>query len=200
MISFLRGTLYYKKPPLLIIDMQGIGYECQASMSTFYHLPEIGYEILLYTHLVIREDAHALYAFFKEQEKTIFKALIKISNVGPKLALAILSGIPFDQFVKCIVEQDISALTPIPGIGKKTAERLLIELRDRAKNWDFQTLEVGNFITKEKEDSRVKDAISALVALGFKTAEASRLIGAITLNDETTEELIRLALKHTRQV
>jgi Holliday junction DNA helicase RuvA len=197
MISFLRGTLYYKKPPLLVIDVQGIGYECQAPLSTFYHLPDLGQMVFLYTHFAVREDAHVLYGFFQEQERTLFRSLIKVSTVGPKLALAILSGIDLDLFVRYILEQNIDGLVRIPGVGKKTAERLCVEMRDRLQDWGLQPVEWDELNTKERADCIVKDAISALVTLGFKPQEASRLISLVTTSCETSEDLIRLALQST---
>lgn len=197
MISFLRGALQYKKPPLLIVELNGIGYECQAPMSTFYQLPEVGHEVFLYTHFAVREDAQVLYGFFHEQERALFRSLIKINNVGPKLALAILSGIEADQFVRCIHDQDINALTHIPGVGKKTAERLIIEMKDRLHDWGFQPVAIDMLSTKELQDRIIRDAISALVALGFKPQEASRLIMHVNGESHSAEELIRLALQST---
>lgn len=197
MISFLRGAIQFKKPPLLIVEVNSIGYECHAPMSTFYQLPEVGHEIFLHTHLVVREDAHTLYAFFSEQERALFRSLIKVSNVGPKLALSILSGIEPDHFVRCIHDQDIAALTHIPGVGKKTAERLIIEMRDRLHDWGFEPIEIGLLSNKELQDRMLQDAIGALVALGFKPQEASRVIGQVNTDYHSAEELIRLALQST---
>lgn len=197
MISFLRGALQFKKPPLLIVEVNGIGYECQAPMSTFYQLPEIGHEVFLFTHFAVREDAQVLYAFFQEQERALFRSLIRVSNVGPKLGLAILSGIEPDHFVRCIVDADVNALTHIPGVGKKTAERLIIEMRDRLHDWGFQPVEMHLLSSKEREDRLTQDAISALVALGFKPQEASRLISFVSAEYHSAEELIRLALQST---
>lgn len=197
MISFLRGSLQFKKPPLLVVEINGIGYECQAPMSTFYQLPEVGHEVFLHTHFAVREDAHVLYAFFQEQERALFRSLIKVSNVGPKLALAILSGIDPNHFVRCILDHDINALTHIPGVGKKTAERLMIEMRDRLHDWGFQPIEMDMLDSKEKGDRMSADAISALVALGFKPQEASRLISLVSAEYQSAEELIRLALQST---
>lgn len=197
MISFLRGALQFKKPPLLIIEINGLGYECQAPMSTFYQLPEVGHEVFLHTHFAVREDAQVLYAFFQEQERALFRSLIKVSNVGPKLALAILSGIDPDHFVRCILDHDINALTHIPGVGKKTAERLMIEMRDRLQDWGFQPVEMSLLSDKERGDRITQDALSALVALGFKPQEASRLISLISTEYHSAEELIRLALQST---
>jgi Holliday junction DNA helicase RuvA len=199
MISFLRGTLYYKKPPLLIIEVEGIGYECQAPLSTFHHLPDPGQMVFLYTHFAVREDAQVLYGFFQEQERTLFRSLIKVSTVGPKLALAILSGIDLDLFVRYILEQDVNGLVRIPGIGKKTAERLCVEMRDKLQDWGLQPVKRDELNPKDRADCIVKDAISALIILGFKPQEASRLISLVPTPCETSEDLIRLALQSTLQ-
>src|SRR3990167_123385 len=139
MITHLHGKLIHKKPPVLTIDVNGIGYEIQSPMSTFYHLPDIGNTITLLTHFVVREDAHLLFGFSKEQERKLFRALIKVNGVGPKLALAILSGIETDHFVQCVQQEDAGHLVNIPGIGKKTAERLIVEMRDNFANWESST-------------------------------------------------------------
>lgn len=197
MIDFLKGILHSKKPPQLTIELNGVGYECQAPMSTFYHLPEVGNEIFLHTHFAVREDAHTLYGFYHEQERLLFRSLIKISNVGPKLALGILSGIEPDPFVRCIKENDVAALTHIPGVGKKTAERLIVEMRDRLNDWGFESVVTEQFTLKDRKDRLLQDALSALVALGYKPQEASRLTSQVTATYNSTEELIRLALKST---
>lgn len=197
MIGFIKGVIHTKKPPLIVIELNGLGYECHAPMSTFYQLPDIGHEVFMQTHLSIREDAHTLYAFFTEQERALFRSLIKVSNVGPKLALAILSGIEPDRFVHCIHDQDVGSLTHIPGVGKKTAERLIIEMRDRLHDWGFERLENDMLKPRGREEAMLQDAIGALVALGFKPQEASRLIGAVNTEYNSAEELIRLALQST---
>jgi holliday junction DNA helicase RuvA len=198
-ISFLRGLLHYKKAPFLIVEVNGVGYGCQAPLSTFYKLPEIGEKIFLYTHFAVREDAHALYAFFQEQECKLFKSLIKVNNVGPKLALAILSNIEVDLFVQCILEQNIDSLIHIPGVGKKTAERLVIEMKDRLHDWGSRSQEESTS-TKSTKDCMVSDAISVLQALGYKSQEATKLITNVTAEYLCSEELIRLALKSTLKV
>lgn len=195
MISYLKGILALKKPPLLLIEVNKIGYECQAPMSTFYDLPDVGHEVFLHTHLAVREDAHTLYAFMKEQERVLFRALIKVSNVGPKLALAILSGIESEQFVRCIHDQDVTALTKVPGVGRKTAERLVIELRDRFDDWNLEPLKVELLSPQDKENKMLQEGIGALIALGFKPQEASRLISGVKTTFDSTETLIRLALQ-----
>lgn len=197
MISYLKGTITIKKPPLLVVELNNIGYECQAPMSTFYQLPDIGHAVFLHIHFAVREDAHTLYAFMKEQERLLFRSLIKVSNVGPKLALAILSGVEVEQFVRCIHEQDVTALTHIPGVGKKTAERLIIEMRDRLHDWGFEPLKLDCLDQQQLADKMLKDAIGALISLGYKPQEASRLIAVVKAEYHSTEELIRLALQAT---
>ena len=194
MIGFLRGVLAAKKPPTLLVDVGGVGYEVDAPMSTFYKLPELGGEVLLYTHLAIREDAHSLYGFATESERALFRSLIKVSGVGARLALAILSGLSVEEFHRCVDNQEVSRLVRLPGIGKKTAERLLIELRDRLPGLDFVRLPgAGTLPTPSATPS--EDAISALVALGFKPQEASALVSKVPAEGKTSEEVIRLALQ-----
>lgn len=201
MIGRLKGIVLEKKAPDLLLDVNGVGYELQAPMSTFYQLPATGQGVLLHTHLVVREDAHLLFGFYEQQERALFRALIKVSGVGPKVALAILSGVTADEFVRLVRQDDDTALTRIPGIGKKTAERLLLEMRDRLKDWQAPA---G---AAEPADARQpaggtqavsEDAETALIALGYKPAEAARMI-VRTLKDnptlERSEEIIRLALK-----
>lgn len=183
MISQLHGKIINKTPPLVIIDVGGVGYEVHAPMSTFYHLPDINQTAVLLTHLVIREDAHFLYGFYHDHERSLFRALIKVNGVGPKLALSILSSIETNEFIQCVQNNDISRLIHIPGIGKKTAERLVIETRDALPHWEIQ----GHHY--------VQDAISALTALGYKPNEAQRAIKQVQQNGRNTEELIRLALQ-----
>lgn len=143
MIGLIRGRIFESQPPYLMVDVNGIGYEIMAPMSTFYSIPNDREDITLYTHLVVREDSHSLFGFIKQRDKTLFKLLIKASGVGPKLALAILSGIGTDEFVSCIHAGDVTALVRIPGIGKKTAERLVIELADRLNEWEYEPLSQG---------------------------------------------------------
>ncbi|MGB6977539.1 MAG: Holliday junction branch migration protein RuvA [Gammaproteobacteria bacterium] len=197
MIGRLRGILLEKKPPQVLIEVNGISYEVQVSMTTFYRLPELGREIILHTHLVVREDAHVLYGFTHENERTLFRNLIKVSNVGPKSALAILSGVEPDEFVRCVMEQDTAQLSRLPGIGKKTAERLVIEMRDRVADWHTNALEFANVSLPGAEiiTNTVQDAISALIALGYKPMDARRVILRVERPGANSEELIRLALQ-----
>jgi Holliday junction DNA helicase RuvA len=193
MIGRLTGIIVEKKPPALLIDVNGVGYEVDAPMSTFYLLPELGKKIVLYTHLVVREDAQLLYGFASEQERKMFRQLIKVSGVGAKMAISILSGMSADEFARCIRLRDTSSLTRVPGIGKKTAERLVVEMHDRLKG-DESPLAVSMPVAGGVADGRA-DAISALIALGYKPAEASRWVESISGDDLPSEELIRQALR-----
>jgi Holliday junction DNA helicase RuvA len=190
MIGSLRGRIASKTPPQLTVDVGGLGYELEAPMSTFFHLPAVGEEVRLLTHLVVREDAHVLYAFATEEERRLFRSLIRVSGVGPKIALALLSGISVAAFAECVQREDIAALTRIPGVGRKTAERLIVEMRDRlmAPPPGSGTA-VAGALTAESE------AYDALVALGYRPAEATRLLKAVAPGTHSTEELIRRALQ-----
>lgn len=192
MIGSLRGRIVRKQPPGLTLEVQGVGYELEVSMNTFYSLPEPGAEISLLTHLTVRDDAHLLFGFADEDERQAFRALIKVSGVGAKLALAILSGIEAGDFKRCIEAGDAARLTRLPGIGKKTAERLLVELRDRLGDW--QTAAAG---PRRQPDDPLHEATNALIALGYRPQEASRLLQAAAgaTGDQDSETLIREALK-----
>ena len=194
MIGFLRGILVLKKPPSLVVDVHGVGYEVDAPMSTFYGLPEVGGEVLLYTHLAVREDAHSLFGFISESERTLFRTLIKVNGVGAKLALGILSGLSAEEFHRAVEYQDTARLVRLPGVGKKTAERLIIELRDRMPELGTVTLP-GAGTLPMPEASPVDDATSALVALGFKPQDAGQLVKKVAVEGKTSEEIIRLALQ-----
>jgi len=193
MIGSVRGRIAAKAPPQLMVDVGGIGYELEAPMSTFFHLPAIGQEVSLLTHLVVREDAHVLYAFGTESERRLFRSLIKVSGVGPKIALALLSGISVEAFSGCVVNEDITALTKVPGIGRKTAERLIVEMRDRLK--DSETPAGAGIVSVPVAASPESEAFGALVALGYRPAEATRLLKAAGPGTHSTEELIRRALQ-----
>jgi len=188
MITRISGLLLEKKAPTLIIDVHGLGYELFVPMSTFYQLPNIGETVTLLTHFVVREDAQLLFGFFSERERQLFRALIKVSGVGPKLAMTILSGIEPDQFVQCVQNQDIDTLTRIPGIGKKTAARLMIETRDRLSEWEVTVLPIDL-------NQAMQDALSALSALGYKPSDAKRVITKIHQPNHNSEQLIKLALQ-----
>ena len=194
MIGRLKGLLLEKQPPAILIDVQGVGYELEASMSTFYNLPECGETILLHTHMVVREDAQLLYGFISLAERLMFRTLIKISGVGPKLALTILSGMSAEDFSRCILEGDSKALTQLPGVGKKTAERLVVELKDRIEKNDSIKLP-GAPEKIERQASPVNDAVSALISLGYKAQQASQMIRAMDVDGKSTEEIIRSALQ-----
>ena len=199
MIGRLRGKIIQKQPPQLLIDVQGVGYEVDAPMSTFYQLPNLGEDVTLHTHLVVREDAQLLYGFASESERSLFRNLIKINGVGAKLALTILSGMNAEEFVHCVQDNDAAALVRLPGIGKKTAERLIIELRDKLKD-DLPRMDVpasSGSVVQAASSSPVSDAVSALIALGYKTQEASRMVRSINTEGLDTEEIIRMSLQGT---
>ncbi len=189
MIGFLRGILAHKHPPSLLLDVGGVGYEVDAPMSTFYQLPDTGSEVTLHTHLVIRDDAHVLFGFASEAERALFRALIRVSGIGPRLALAILSGLSPDEFQRCIQQGDSSALQRLPGIGKKTAERLIIEMRDRLPDAAATDIAAGG------ASDPLREASEALVALGYKPQEAERLLKQVRERASGVEDLIRLALR-----
>lgn len=194
MIGRLQGKLISKTPPQLLVDCHGVGYEVEAPMTTIWALPELNDTVTLLTHLVVRDDAHLLFGFATEAERTLFRSLLKVSGIGAKVALAILSGIETDDFIRCVNTGDSARLTALPGIGKKTAERLIVEMRDRVADLPNQTLPSGGSLTNAADAAT--DAISGLVALGYKPAEASKLIHALHAEDKTSETLIREALKN----
>ena len=191
MIGAVRGRIASKTPPQLTVDVGGLGYELEAPMSTFFHLPPIGAEVSLLTHLVVREDAHVLYGFGGEDERRLFRSLIKVSGVGPKIALALLSGISVADFHACVQTQDISSLTRVPGIGRSTAERLIVEMRDRLVAPQLATGPAG----EPGAANPANEAYDALIALGYRPAEATRLLKAAGPGTHSTEELIRRALQ-----
>lgn len=198
MIGRLRGTLADKQPPFLLLDVNGVGYELEVPMTTLYRLPPVGDSLTLYTHLVVREDAQLLYGFAEKRERELFRELIRLNGVGPKLALALMSGLEVDELVRCVQAQDTSTLVKIPGVGKKTAERLLVELKDRFKAWEAIP-GIAPLVLEPSAQAVVSsaenDAVSALIALGFKPQEASRAVAAVQENGLSSEELIRRALK-----
>jgi len=204
MIGRINGVLIEKQPPEMLVDVNGVGYEITAPMTTFYQLPVLGNPVTLFTHLTIRDDAHLLYGFYDKQERSLFRTLIKVNGVGPKMALGILSGIEADEFVRCVESNDTATLVKIPGVGKKTAERLIIEMRDKLKQ-----LAIAPALAAENqgeasdpqsgslhsERNVISDAESALISLGYKPAEASKAIGGLDVSGLTSEEVIRMALK-----
>ena len=197
MIGRLRGLILEKQPPWLVLDVQGVGYELEAPMSTFYKLPALEETVSLYTHLTVREDAHLLYGFGSETERRFFRAVLKVNGVGPKLALAILSGIELNEFIQCVNEGDTMRLVRLPGVGKKTAERLIIEMRDRLNEWGDKAMPPATSDTSRpvRVTSPSADAISALIALGYKPAEASRWVHHVEVEGLSSEVLIRKALQ-----
>ncbi len=195
MIGFLRGVLAAKHPPQLIVDVNGVGYEIEAPMSTFYVLPAVGSEVKLVTHLHVREDAQILFGFSTEAERRLFRDLIRISGVGAKMALAILSGISIDGFVRCVQEEDTASLIKVPGVGKKTAERLIVEMRDRIEK-GVQITPSGARTTVEARPTAAAEAQNALVALGYRPAEAVRLLASVDTEGRSTEDIIRQALQN----
>ena len=197
MIGFLRGKLIQKQAPLLIIDVEGVGYEVEAPMTTIYRLPEIDEEVMLYTHLVVRDDAHLLFAFAEEEERRLFRTLLKVNGVGAKMALAILSGMEANEFAQCIRDGDDVRLTRLPGVGKKTAERLIIEMRDRLKDWKGSVTpdQAESTASTQPASDPHDEAVSALVALGYKPQEASKFVMSVDAEGLSSEEIIRSALK-----
>jgi Holliday junction DNA helicase RuvA len=205
-IGRLKGELIEKQPPQLVIDVNGVGYEVEASMNTFYRLPELGKQVTLYTHFVVREDAQLLYGFYERDERALFRTLIKANGVGPKLAITILSGISTSEFIRCVNEGDTASLIKLPGVGKKTAERLIVEMKDKiaalglAAPDEFQLSSMAGPDTQTETattDHRA-EAESALIALGYKPVQASKVIQQVhkTLGDgASSEELIRSALR-----
>ena len=194
MIGRLKGLLVSKQPPWLLLDVQGVGYEIEAPMSTFYELPATGSEVLLHTHLAIKEDAHSLYGFAKPAERGLFRSLIKVTGIGAKTALAILSGASVDEFARLIQNGDIAALQRIPGIGKKTAERLVVEMRDKVEGITTGLAAVLGSKAAVPHDP-VAEATSALQALGYKPIEVTKLVHAAAAPGDTAEAIIRKALK-----
>ncbi len=197
MIGFLRGKLVHKAPPFLILDVQGVGYELEAPMTTFYDLPALNEDIKLHTHLVVREDAHSLFGFSTQADRALFRTLIKVSGVGPKLALTILSGQSAEEFHRCIHDNDTVALVRLPGVGKKTAERLVIEMRDRLPDLTESAASgTGNKNTTMLPISNPKqEAVSALCSLGYKPLDASKMVQNINAEGKSCEDLIRMALQ-----
>lgn len=207
MIGRLTGKIIEKTPPLLLLDVSGVGYELQAPMTTFYTLPSVGETTTLYTHMAVREDAHLLYGFSQQKDRQLFRIIIKVSGVGPKIGLAILSAMDAASFVHGVRSEDTASLVRIPGVGKKMAERLVVELRSHLKDWvTASPAEAGPLATQAKASaSRVinaeiantpeQEALHVLLALGYKFAEAQRKLDTIKGQADTTEDLVRLALR-----
>ena len=200
MIGRLTGLVADKQAPELLIDVNGVGYEVQLPLTSFYELPEEGQQTTIYTHFVVREDAQLLYGFSSKQERSLFRLLIKANGVGPKLGLTILSGLTAEQFVTCVEHDDVTTLVKLPGVGKKTAERLLIEMRDRIKALDVAPefapkLSIESSILKNN-NNEFEDAVSALVSLGYSSQQANKAIKLVHVEGESSEVLIRNALKN----
>jgi Holliday junction DNA helicase RuvA len=202
MIGRLQGVLLEKQAPDILLDVAGVGYEVQLPMTSFYQLPEPGNQLIIFTHFVVREDAQLLYGFITGTERSLFRQLIKANGVGPKLALTILSGMTAQQFVHCVLHDEISTLVKLPGVGKKTAERLVIEMRDRLKDWGVSNTPVTDRLTLNTDEaifapvaSAEQDALSALLGLGYSQAQASKAVKLVKRADMSSEQLIMAALK-----
>lgn len=207
MITFLKGKLVQKMPPTLVLDVNGVGYELEASMQTFYQLPEVSNTVQLYTHPVIREDAHLLFGFYAQNERELFRILIKTNGVGPRSAITILSTLSVDELTQCVHQDDVNQLVKVPGIGKKTAERLLLDLRDQLKSWSSSShASAPNVSTTQPDTSQAldtnqtnqrQDAINALITLGYKPQNATQAVDKIYRQqpDAATEYLIKQSLQ-----
>ncbi|MCV2885550.1 Holliday junction branch migration protein RuvA [Aestuariibacter sp. AA17] len=203
MIGRIRGTLIEKTPPEIVIEASGVGYEIQLPMTSFYNLPTVGEEATIFTHFIVREDAQLLFGFADKGARALFRELIKVNGVGPKLALTILSGMSAEQFVQCVSHDDVSGLVKLPGVGKKTAERLVVEMRDRLKKFTISGTESDLPIMQEQEqgstfvmaDDAREEALSALVALGYKPQQASKMVQSVFKDDMSSEALIRESLR-----
>jgi len=199
MIGRIAGTLLHKQPPEILVDVGGVGYEVQVPMTTLFQLPAVGETVVLVIHHAVREDAHTLYGFAGDRDRDLFRHLIRVSGVGPKLALTILSGMDGDHFARTVQAGDVKALVALPGVGRKTAERLVVEMRDRLAGWlDELAPAAAGTPTRAPVHDKLRDAEEALVALGYKPAEAARLVAAVDEDGVSdSEELIRRALRST---
>ncbi len=194
MIGYLKGILRDKQPPQLLLEVNGVGYEIEAPMTTFYDLPEVGQAVALYTHLAVREDAQNLYGFGKLSDRALFRSLIKVNGVGAKLALTILSGMDAQSFRACVQAGDTASLVRLPGVGKKTAERLVVEMRDRLDK-DAAVPNAAAGAAVPHDASPVEEAVSALIALGYRAPDASRMVRTVDTGGRGTEDIIRAALQ-----
>jgi len=192
MIAWLKGQLIEKQAPTILLDVNGVGYELEAPMSTFYELPAVGENAIIFVHMVVREDAQLLFGFASKQQRELFRSLIKVNGVGPKVALAILSTLSAQELLTCMVNEDVTQLCKVPGIGKKTAQRLVVEMKDRLEK-EFSDVTLEDSAVNNGANDR-NDAIAALVSLGYKNTEASRIVKGLP-NDLSSEELIRQALR-----
>ena len=192
MIAWLSGVLMNKQPPTLLLNVNGIGYELEAPLSTFYELPAVNENLSLYVHMVVREDAQLLFGFSSQQQRDLFRSLIRVNGVGPKVALAVLSTMSAQELMQCMVHEDYAQLTKVPGIGKKTAQRLVVEMKDRLEK---EFADVALEVAADRPSDNRQDAISALESLGYKNSDASRVVRGLD-NDLSSEELIRQALRN----
>lgn len=197
MIGRLRGRILSRQPPFLLLDVNGVGYEIEAPMSTFYNLPGGDEEVTLHTHLAVREDAHILFGFAREADRTLFRALLKVSGVGGKMALGVLSGMTAEEFSQAVQGGDLAALTRLPGVGKKTAERLVVEMRDKLDKIGITPAGGSVAATAPTPGGADQDAVSALVVLGYRPPEASRMVSKVYEEGMDTEAIIKAALQGT---
>lgn len=195
MIGRIVGTLVEKSPPELLVDVQGIGYEVSASMTTIYDLPQIGENVVLFTHLIVKEDSHTLFGFSDKSERALFRILIKVNGIGPKMALAILSSMSAEELIANVQDSDVTALTRIPGVGKKTAERLIIELRDKLGQAAKTDLFTAPAVLRQVQADPRQEAEAALIALGYKPQEAAKAIAAVPVDGADSETVIKAALQ-----
>ncbi|MBL6734377.1 MAG: Holliday junction branch migration protein RuvA [Shewanellaceae bacterium] len=195
MIERLQGTLIVKQAPYVVLDIQGVGYEAQVSMSSFYQLPELNQNCLLYTHFVVREDAQLLYGFVDTHERTLFRHLIKVNGVGPKMALSILSGMDSNALMQCMQDENVAQLTKLPGVGKKTAERLVIEMRDKLKQLPLNTATLNQPKGLAEQDEVEQEALDALMVLGYKSSQASKMVAQVYQAGMRSEAVIKKALQ-----
>ncbi|MGR0279821.1 Holliday junction branch migration protein RuvA [Marinomonas dokdonensis] len=195
MIGRIVGTLIEKSPPELLVDVAGIGYELSASMTTIYDLPPVGGEVVLHTHFQVKEDSHTLYGFSNKGERALFRVLIKVNGIGPKMALAVLSSMSSEELVANVQDSDVTALTKIPGVGKKTAERLIIELRDKLGQAAKKDLFTAPAVLRQVQADPRQEAEAALIALGYKPQEAAKAVANVPVDGASSEEVIRAALK-----
>ena len=194
MIGHIRGIVLAKQPPVVVVEAGGLGYEIEAPLSVFDELPAVGASVTLFTHLAIRDDAHVLYGFTRERERALFRALLKVSGVGARLALAILSGLNAADFARCIAQEDLATLMRLPGVGRKTAQRLLVEMKDRLAAFDPSSAPLST-LADLPAPTAFADAVSALIALGYRPAEAQRLARAADPAATRAEDILRAALR-----
>jgi len=195
MIGSLRGVLAHKEPPFLLIDVNGVGYELEVPMSTVFRLPGLGSEVELRTHLVVRDDAHILFGFSTEAERRLFRSLLKVNGVGAKLALTILSGISVDGFAQCVRNEDKAMLVRLPGVGRKTAERLILDMRDRIDAVQPAGLNGAAPLSVDAGGLPRTEAFNALASLGYKPGEAQKMLDAVNTDGQSTEDILRQVLR-----